>query len=122
MTPGMNLDIESIKFNAANSPPLKTKSPIEISSSIYCEINLSSIPSYLPAIIVMLFLLLLELLLLEFLPQLLLLSAGASSSLELLPQLLLLLLELLLLEFLPSAAASSAGASSAGASSAASLA
>jgi len=55
ITPGINLDIESIKFNAANSPPLKTKSPIEISSSIYCEINLSSIPSYLPAIIVMLF-------------------------------------------------------------------
>ena len=35
MTPGINLAHTSMSVNAANSPPLKTKSPIEISSSTY---------------------------------------------------------------------------------------
>ena len=55
ITPEINLENESINVNAANSPPLKIKSPTEISSSTYCDINLSSMPSYLPQMIVIFF-------------------------------------------------------------------
>ena len=48
MVPGRFLAIESIRHIAPYSPPLIIKSPIDISSSTYLSINLSSTPSYLP--------------------------------------------------------------------------